>query len=106
MPLIPLAFRLVASPATSPSSIYPTCAMDEYASRRFRLFCVRAAKFAAVMVAIETNITMGTYTIRSGCRPPIKIRKSLAQPAALTETDMNPVTAVGAPSVADGDHLV
>src|ERR1700687_698912 len=78
--------------------------MDEYASKRFRLLWVRAARFAPVMVRIETKISSGTYTVRRGYRPQRKMRSSMAQAAAFTATDMNPVTLVGAPSYASGSH--
>ncbi len=50
------------------------------------------------MVAMETKISSGTYIERSGYRPKRKTRSSIAHPAALTATDMNPVMLVGAPS--------
>ena len=49
--------------------MYPTCAMDEYASRRLVLVCVSAAKFAPVMVAIETKTRIGTHTLRIEISP-------------------------------------
>ena len=72
--------------------------MDEYASSRFRLFCVIAARLPPVMVAMETKISSGTYIERSGYSPNRKMRSSIAHPAAFTATDMKPVTLVGAPS--------
>src|SRR5580693_2384152 len=84
--------------------------MEEYASRRLVLVCVRAAKFAPVMVAMETNTNTGTQVERMEINPPswnglpIRMRSSIAHPAAFTATDMNPVMHVGAPSYASGAH--
>ena len=67
--------------------------------------CVSAAKFAPVMVAMETKTRSGTQVERMASNPPnwgaklpIRMRNSIAQPAALTATDMKPVMLVGAPS--------
>ena len=51
-----------------------------------------------VMVAIETKTSNGTQIGRIDMSPPIRMRSSIAHPAALTATDMNPVMLVGAPS--------
>src|SRR5581483_10594092 len=90
--------------AIKPSNMYPTCEMEEYASRRLRLVCVSAARLPPVMVAIETNTSSGTYTARSGYKPHSMMRSNMAHAAAFTATDMNPVTLVGAPSYASGAH--
>ena len=50
------------------------------------------------MVAMETNTKIGTQVARIGKSPTIRMRSSIAQPAAFTATDMNPVMQVGAPS--------
>src|SRR5437588_2331084 len=60
-----------------------TCALP-ISSSRLVLVCVSAAKFAPVMVAMETNTSSGTQIGRIGSSPTIKIRSSIAHPAAFT----------------------
>ena len=59
---------------------------------------VSAARFAPVMVATLTKVIMGTQTLCMDANPMITTRSNMAQAAAFTATDMNPVTVVGAPS--------
>src|SRR5262249_42862362 len=79
-------------------------AIEEYASRRLRLFWVRAARLAPVIVMIETKISNGTQIFCNGYRPMTRMRSSIVQAAAFTATDMKPVMLVGAPSYASGAH--
>src|SRR5262245_35516925 len=92
-------------PATTPISTYPACAIDEYASIRFRLDCVSAAKLPAVIVTIDSASNRKRQSTLSPGHPSRKIRSSIANDAALDPTDKNAVTGVGAPSYTSGAHM-
>src|SRR5215510_11786155 len=92
-------------PATTPISTYPACAIDEYASIRFRLDCVSAAKLPAVIVTIDSVSNRKRQSTLSPGNPSRKIRSSIANDAALEPTDRNAVTGVGAPSYTSGAHM-
>src|SRR6266403_101652 len=105
----------VREAAASPISRYPAWAMELYASIRFRLVWLSAARLPTVMVsAAMTPITCGHGTslstvAMSGDSPfwesaPKKIRTASAKPAALGPTDRNAVNGVGAPSYTSGHH--
>src|SRR6266550_5378212 len=92
-------------PATTPINRYPACAIDEYASIRFRLDCVNAAILPAVIVTIASTSKSNRQSVFSEGRPSRKIRSSIANDAAFDPTDRNAVTGVGAPSYTSGAHM-
>ena len=92
-------------PAAIPESIYPACAMLEYASIRLIFVCAIATILPRIIDAAARR-AMSSFT-----RPPIKsnVRMNMvinaANAAAFTPVDINAVTGVGAPSYTSGAHM-
>src|SRR5918994_5192827 len=91
--------------ATRPTRRYPPCAMLEYASMRFRLVCATPTTVPTIIVAAAIHHSTGAHSAIIGSRPLRNTRTNAATAAALTPVDMKPVTTVGAPSYASGDHM-
>ena len=72
--------------------------MEEYASIRFRLVCVSAARFPTVIVTMASASNSSRQSPLIDGSPSRKIRSSIANEAAFDPTDRNAVTGVGAPS--------
>ena len=85
-------------PATTPISMYPACAIDEYASIRLMFVCVSAARFPTVIVTTESTANSSRQSGLLDGSPSRKIRSSIANEAALDPTDRKAVIGVGAPS--------
>src|ERR1700723_467408 len=76
--------------------------MDEYASKRFTLFCTRAPTFPRVIdSAAATQISQKL----PGALMEKTRRKSTANVAALGAVDMKPTTGAGAPSYTSGVQI-
>src|SRR6476469_1560234 len=72
---------------------------------RFRLDCVNAAIFPAVIVTIASASNSSRQSVFIDGSPSRKIRSSIANDAAFDPTDRNAVTGVGAPSYTSGAHM-
>src|SRR5688572_8438181 len=79
--------------------------MLEYASMRLRLVCATPTTVPTIMVAAAIHHSTGAQSAIIGSRPLRNTRTNAAIAAALTPVDMKPVTTVGAPSYASGDHM-
>src|SRR6185437_5400178 len=94
-----LPISLLAAKATSK---YPACAMDEYASMRFTLFCISAPKLPKVMES-AAQIQM------SGNQPEEVVanrtRSKTAKAAALGPVDISATIGAGAPSYTSGVQI-
>src|SRR5215472_16415915 len=81
---------------------YPAWAIDEYASRRFTLFCKSAPRLPIVIestaeIQISQNQALPASTVA-----PKRIRSRTANAAALGPVDMRATTGAGAPSYTSG----
>ena len=65
---------------------------------RFRLDCVNAAMFPAVIVTIDSASKSRRQSVFIEGSPSRKIRSSIAKDAAFDPTERNAVIGVGAPS--------
>ena len=92
-------------PAAIPESIYPACAMLEYASILLIFVCTIAVILPRIIDAAARR------AIISLTRPPRKSNVRMntvmnaAKAAAFTPVDINAVTVVGAPSYTSGTHM-
>src|SRR5947209_13365881 len=101
--------------AARPIRRYPACAIELYASRRFRFVCPIALRFPSVivialmipMIAGQGSSVVPAYwppgMLRSNAAK--KKRMATANPAALGPTERNAVNGVGAPSYTSGHHM-
>src|ERR1700733_4358097 len=85
--------------AANATSVQPACAMEEYASNRFTLFCTSAPRLPKVMesaAASQINqIVPGTLIRKT-------MRNKTANAAAFGAVDINPTIGAGAPSYTSG----
>src|SRR6185503_19810460 len=88
-----------------PSSMYPACEIELYASRRLIFDWLMAARLPTVIVATATTASMGSQASRAGASGPRKRRSRNANDAAFEATERYAVTVVGAPSYASGAHI-
>src|SRR4029078_3684656 len=79
--------------------------MLEYASIRLTFDCTTPTTDPTIIVATATSHTMPLHSARSGSKADRNTRTNVANAAAFTPVDMNPVTAGGAPSYASGVHM-
>ena len=107
---------IAASPSllrtTTPVSMYPACAMLEYARSRFRLFCHTATRLPIVIertASIATRSTQwnpcsvaqvpaGSAAAPASINVTLKNRIIIAKPPAFDATERNAVIVIGAPS--------
>src|SRR5829696_7340437 len=79
--------------------------MLEYASIRFKFDCATPTTVPTIMVRMASAQMTGVQSARSGSSAERNTRTNAAMAAAFTPVDMKPVTTVGAPSYASGDHM-
>ena len=84
--------------ATNPSKIYPTCAIEEYASSRLIFVCVIAASVPTVSESTPTASMIRTQSRFTGQKTVRNNRSSSAKLAAFEATLTYAVIDVGAPS--------
>src|ERR1041384_653763 len=95
----PLPISLLAAKATSR---YPACAMDEYASMRFTLFCISAPKLPSVMESAAQIQISGSQSDDVVAN---STRSNTANAAALGPVDINATIGAGAPSYTSGVQM-
>src|SRR5208283_1286006 len=104
IPVRAVVLRIVGSQAAKPRRMYPTCEIEEYASSRFILVCVNAARLPQVKDAIATPPIKYTQVVCKSPKTTNINRRSIAKlavfEATLTYADMG----VGAPSYTSGAH--
>src|SRR6516165_12274819 len=88
--------------AANATRMYPACAIDEYASRRFTLVCTKAATLPSV---IESAAEIQISQKRPGAFASNKTRSRTAKAAAFGAVDMNPTIGAGAPSYTSGVQM-
>src|SRR4051812_32891821 len=96
----PRASAPTTAMATTPTSRYPACAIDEYASKRLTLSCRSAPRLPTVIVNTASHEQIDAQplepyasSVRANAVDTRRI--SVAKPAALTVVAMNAVTGVG-----------
>src|SRR5919109_923764 len=89
---------------TTPASMYPACAIDEYASSRLSDDCPIAPTLPTTIVTIASTDSAGPHVVAKSISATSNSRSSTPNAAAFVATAMNPVTAVGAPSYTSGVH--
>src|SRR6266496_2085614 len=97
---LPLARAGVAR--ANGNSMYPACAMEEYASSLTTWRCCSATRFPMVIVNSESTAKIGAQKSARGRNATNMIWRSPANPAALDATDRNAATGTGAPSYVSG----
>src|SRR6478609_3734364 len=81
--------------------MYPACAMELYASMRFKLVCTMADKFPKNMLSAAA--THSAQNHRGGAASTLaRMRSASANAAALGPVDSRAVTGAGAPSYTSG----
>src|SRR5258706_15605184 len=68
------------------------------------LVCARATRFAIVIVATASHVTIGIHTADWAPNAPASTRISAANATVLVAAAMNAVTFVGAPVYTSGTH--
>src|SRR5438445_9963674 len=79
--------------------------MLEYARRRVKLFCISAATFPSVIVAIATIAKVEYQSMLTVPKATMNTRNAAANAAILAPAASNALTVVGAPSKASGIHM-
>src|ERR1035438_6288577 len=79
--------------------------MELYASMRFTLVCMSAAKFPTVIESSAAIHTSGCQALPMGPNAVRKIRKNTANAAAGGPAERNPATGVGAPWYTSGAQI-
>src|SRR5919108_5389488 len=89
---------------TTPASMWPACATEEYASIRFSEDWPIAPTLPTAIVTSASTASAGPHVVAASISATSNSRSSTPNAAALVATAMNPVTAVGAPSYTSGVH--
>src|SRR5437879_13764752 len=79
--------------------------MLEYARRRVKLFCISAATFPSVIVAIATIAKVEYQSMLTVPNATINTRNAAANAAIFAPAASKALTVVGAPSKASGIHM-
>src|SRR5687767_14336052 len=87
-----------------PTKIKPTCAMDENARKRLKLFCLIAKRFPIIMVSNDKTNSMLYHVSDQGLKTVYKTETKTKSTAAFDTTDKKEVTATGAPSYTSAVH--
>ena len=87
----------VGGAGMSPSSAYPACAMDEYASIRFMSVWDSASRLPTAMDSAASPIRMSDQMRCSGANATRQTRPSAARPAAFEPAARNAATGALAP---------
>ena len=90
--------------AANATRMYPACAIELYASKRFTLVCSSAPRFPANIVSTaSTQNAQNQKCVAAGTLA--NIRSSSANAAALGPAENSAVTGVGAPSYTSGVQI-
>src|SRR3989442_4196974 len=89
-------------PVTRPRSAYPTCAMDEYASRRFMFVWDIASRLPTIIDRTASPASISDQMRCSGANAARHTRTSAARPAAFEPAARNAATGALAPWYTSG----